>query len=206
VRGAVADKDRADPFRKVPYDPLNGPLLGGELADEPPFDSVCWAQGANMSDSIREFDSAAHLELYRVNCLYVLESMAALVGARMLSASGARLCIVSSIWQEQARPNKLSYTMSKAAVGGLVRAASVDLAAHGHLVNAVLPGALDTPMTRAQLTSAQIESMKRLTPFNRLPDLNTLIELILFLCSDSNSSISGQSISVDLGAGHSYVL
>lgn len=176
------------------------------LAGEGPFDGVCWAQGANLSDSVQRFDVAAHLDLYRANCLSVIAGMAALHEAGLLSRGGARLTVVSSIWQERARADKLSYTVTKAAVGGLVRAAAVDLGQEGHLVNAVLPGVLDTPMTAANLSADQLAVVERKTTHARLPDLGSVTDLACFLCSDQNKSISGQSIAVDLGMSNAQLV
>ena len=176
------------------------------LAGQAPFDAVCWAQGANMADSIAAFDVDRHRELYEANVLSVLRSAAALVSLDLLRRGGARLVVVSSLWQERARADKLSYTVTKAAVGGLVRAASVDLGGDGHLVNAVLPGVLDTPMSRANLSAEQIDAVANQTTLGRLPDLDTLGEMILFLCSAANNAISGQSISVDLGMNNAKLI
>lgn len=179
------------------HDPLADD--GASLAGDVPFDAVCWAQGANTADSVHAFDAERHLELYRANCLSIMLSMAMLVERGLLRIGGARLVLVSSIWQERARADKLSYIVTKAAVGGLVRSASVDLGRDGHLVNGVLPGALDTPMTRANLSTGQIAAIAAKTPHERLPDLGTLGALICFLASPDNRSISGQSVAADLG-------
>jgi 3-oxoacyl-[acyl-carrier protein] reductase len=114
-------------------------------------------------------------------------------------AQGARLCVISSVWQNVARPNKLSYMVSKAALQGLVQSAATDLADRGILVNAVLPGALDTPMTRQNLTSEQIGRIVGMTNFDRLPALGDVAALVGFLCSAANTSITGQFVAVDLG-------
>jgi 3-oxoacyl-[acyl-carrier protein] reductase len=187
------------------YDPLISDP-GAPFPDDRPFSGICWAQGANLADSLHAFDVDRHLELYQANCLSVLISASALVRSGLLSADGARLTIVSSIWQERARGDKLSYTVTKAAVGGLVRSASVDLGSDGHLVNGVLPGVLDTPMTAANLSPQQIATVAGMTPHGRLPDLDTLAELICFLCSPENNSITGQSITVDLGMSNVLLL
>ncbi|MBA3050275.1 SDR family NAD(P)-dependent oxidoreductase, partial [Brevundimonas sp.] len=115
---------------------------------------------------------------------------------------GARLCVVSSIWQERARQSKLSYTMTKAALGGFVRSASVDLAADGHLINAVLPGVLDTPMTHAAMAPEQVQRVAQATLFNALPTPDGIARLVGFLCSDQNTVVTGQSITADLGFSH----
>lgn len=193
------------PFAWLTLDPADEASLG-RLADSAPYDAVCWAQGANLADSVGNFDLARHMELYRANCLSVLVSMAVLVARGWLAAAGARLVVVSSVWEARARQDKLSYTMTKAAIGGLVRSASIDLGDAGHLINAVLPGVLDTPMTAANLTAAQLAAVCEKTRHGRLPDLATVAETILFLCSRANGAITGQSVTVDLGMSNNCIV
>jgi len=81
----------------------------------------------------------------------------------------------------------------------LVLSASADLALDGHLINAVLPGALDTPMTRHNLDTAQLNTLTSATRFQRLPALGDVTSLVLFLCSTENTGITGQFIAADLG-------
>jgi len=177
------------------YDPLTDKFA---LPGEESFDAVVWAQGANLNDSILDFDVAPHRAIYEANVLFVLESLHALLASERL-AQGARLCVISSVWQNVARPNKLSYMVSKAALRGLVQSAAIDLAERGILVNAVLPGALDTSMTRQNLTSEQIGRIAGMTKFERLPALADVGALVGFLCSAANTSITGQFVAVDLG-------
>lgn len=186
----------------VRYDPAEAGFSRADFAPHGPFDAVCWAQGENRQDSVLDFDAAASADLYEANCLYIARSLNALLTANLLSPGGSRLCVVSSIWQERARQTKLSYTMTKAALGGLVRSASVDLAAEGHLINAVLPGVLDTPMTHAALAPEQVRRVAAATPFNALPTPDGIARLVGFLCSDQNTVVTGQSITADLGFSH----
>jgi NAD(P)-dependent dehydrogenase (short-subunit alcohol dehydrogenase family) len=170
-----------------------------------PYAAVCWAQGANLADSVFDVDSTKHLELYRTNCLFVLETLRVLLERGLLAAS-ARLVVVSSIWQRIARQDKLSYIMSKAALGGLVQSASIDLAKRGVLINAVLPSALDTPMTAANMTPLEIERLARATGFGRLSSLDDVVAAIEFLCSERNTGVTGQSLVVDLGFSHAHLV
>lgn len=158
-----------------------------------------------MSDSVLRFEATRHLELYRANCLFVLETLQSLLNADMLT-SRARLVVVSSIWQRVARQNKLSYIMSKAALGGLVQSASIDLAERGLLINAVLPSVLDTAMTAANLTPAQIAAVASATGFGCLTPLDAVVGAIEFLCSERNTGITGQSLTVDLGYSHARLV
>jgi NAD(P)-dependent dehydrogenase (short-subunit alcohol dehydrogenase family) len=109
------------------------------------------------------------------------------------------MCIVSSVWQDAIRPNKLSYAVSKAALNGLLKSVALDLSDRKIFVNAVLPGVIDTSMTRGVLSDEQILAVQGRTGFGRLVQPEELAEVIYFLCSESNNCISGQSIFADLG-------
>ena len=93
----------------------------------------------------------------------------------------------------------MSYGITKAAIQGLVLSLANDLAKEGYLINAVLPGVLDTPMTIQNLTQTQIDNVKRSTQFNKLPTLKDVAHVVYFLCSKENTGTTGQFIKVDLG-------
>ncbi len=185
----------------IAADPLDAAFDARQLGAGGMFTAVCWAQGANRKDSVYDVDVDEHLALYKANCLYILVTLKALLNANLL-ARGSRLCVISSIWQNLARQTKLSYCMTKAALQGLVLSASADLAADGHLINAVLPGALDTPMTRRNLSAEQIGRLTEGTQFGRLPQLEDVASLVCYLCSKENTGITGQFIASDLGFSH----
>jgi 3-oxoacyl-[acyl-carrier protein] reductase len=194
-----------DPVSWLACDPLMQRPSLTPAAPESRYTAVCWAQGANSADSVFDVDTSKHLELYQTNCVFVLETLRILLNGNLL-APGARLVVVSSIWQRIARQDKLSYIMSKAAVGGLVRSAAVDLAKSGFLINAVLPSVLDTVMTRSNLDAAQIDDVASATGFGRLNTLEDVVGAIQFLCSKQNTGITGQSLVVDLGFSHARIV
>lgn len=169
------------------------------------FDAVVWAQGANCSDDIYTFDLKVHDAVYAANVTYILVSLQVLLQHNLLAPS-ARLCIISSIWQNLARQNKLSYCITKSALQGLVQSLVVDLGRSGYLVNAVLPGALDTPMTRANLSVEQINRLEGMTPLGSLPELNDVCNLVGFLCSRDNTGITGQFIAADRGFSYARIV
>jgi 3-oxoacyl-[acyl-carrier protein] reductase len=187
--------------RMLSLDPLQPDFAPSALRPDLPYTSVCWAQGANLNDSIYDVAMDRHLEIYKANVLYILVTLKALLAAKLLQPA-SRLCIISSIWQNLARQSKLSYCISKAALQGLVLSASADLAAEGHPINAVLPGALETAMTRRNLTAEQIAKLSNATGFGRLPALGDVTALVCFLCSPENTGITGQFIAADLGFSH----
>lgn len=169
------------------------------------IDSVVWAQGMNFNDDIDTFDLSEHLKMYEANVTYILSTLKALIDFDLL-AEDARLCVISSIWQNIARQKKLSYCITKSALQGLVQSLSVDLGKQGKLINAVLPGALDTVMTRANLSQEQISRLESMTPLGSLPNLTDVTGLVSYLCSPQNTGITGQFIAADRGFSHARIL
>jgi hypothetical protein len=167
--------------------------------------AVVWAQGANFSDDIHTFDLAAHQSMYDANVTCILLSLQALLQKNLL-ASSARLCVISSIWQNLAKQNKLSYCITKSALQGLVQSLAVDLGRSGHMVNAVLPGALDTPMTRANLDENQLRRLEEMTPLGSLSTLDDVCNLVGFLCSQNNTGITGQFVAADRGFSYARII
>jgi 3-oxoacyl-[acyl-carrier protein] reductase len=168
------------------------------LESLPELDAVVWAQGVNQNDSILDVDAGSLSHVLEANTVFVASTMQSLISTGRIG-QGSRLCVVSSIWQEITRTNKFSYSVSKAALGALVKSAAIDLSALGIFVNAVLPGVLDTPMTRSVLSEDQLRNVEHATGFNRLVSPKQIAQVVEFLCSDLNMGISGQSIVVDLG-------
>ena len=192
---------QVDGMKFLSFDPFTSNALSDELAQEAPYSSVCWAQGTNLNDSVYDVDIEENLRVYRANVLYTILTLKALLNGGLLPGP-ARMCVISSIWQNLAKQAKLSYCVSKAALQGFVLSASTDLAADGHLINAVLPGAIDTPMSRGNLSPDQVDKLISSTGFHRLTTLDDVTSLVLYLCSSANSGLTGQFITADLGFSH----
>lgn len=94
-----------------------------------------------------------------------------------------------------------AYGVSKAGVAMMTRTMALDLADSRIRVNAVAPGFISTPMT-ADLDSASSMSrdafIQRI-PLGRFGETNEVAPLILFLCSDWATYITGAVIPVDGG-------
>ena len=187
--------------RQIIVNALAPEFSASQLSTSAPYSAVCWAQGANTNDSVYDFSVETHRRLYETNCTFILVTLQALLAGGLL-VPGSRLVVISSIWQQLARQSKLSYCMTKAALHGLVLSAAADLAHDRHLINAVLPGALETPMTRHNLSPDQIDRLTQSTEHHRLATLEEVSSLVCFLSSHENTGITGQFISVDLGFSH----
>jgi NAD(P)-dependent dehydrogenase (short-subunit alcohol dehydrogenase family) len=133
-----------------------------------------------------------------VNVVLVARQLQGLLAAGRLRDGGA-VVVLSSIWEQIARPGKFSYAVSKAAVGGLVRAAAADLAPRGIRVNAVLPGVVDTAMTRAMLSPGQVAAVEGATGAGRMVLPEDVATVVSFLTGPAAAGMTGQSVVVDLG-------
>jgi hypothetical protein len=96
-------------------------------------------------------------------------------------------------------PGKLSYAVSKAALGGLVRSLATDLGPRGIQINAVSPGPIDTPMTLKNLNPKELERVISESPIKRLVTLAEVTSVICDLARGKFSGVTGQEIMVDGG-------
>lgn len=161
------------------------------------YDSIVFAQGVNYSGSLETTTKGDLLDSYQANTVFIIERLQTLLSEKSF-ADGCSVVIVSSIWQEFARKDKLPYVASKSALGGIVRALSAELAGVAR-VNAVLPGVIDSPMARLALTSDQIQKIQHQTPIARLVSSSEVANLVLFLSSSTSSGVNGQSVVIDGG-------
>jgi NAD(P)-dependent dehydrogenase (short-subunit alcohol dehydrogenase family) len=100
----------------------------------------------------------------------------------------------------------LAYAASKAAVIALTREIAVQYAPKGIRANAILPGLMDTPMVKAQLTDAyggDVEAMlrrrARMCPTGEQGDAWDTAHAALFLASEDAKYITGTTLTVDGG-------
>jgi 3-oxoacyl-[acyl-carrier protein] reductase len=159
---------------------------------------VIWAHGLNSSDDLEGVTSNDLKPVLDANVYFIVDSLHELLRSKSL-AEGASLVVVSSVWERLARPGKISYTTSKAAVGGLVRSLASELGDRGMRINAVLPGVVDTPMTRQFLSPETIERVEEDTPGRHLVSADAVAGVCSWLSGPASRGINGQSIVVDGG-------
>jgi NAD(P)-dependent dehydrogenase (short-subunit alcohol dehydrogenase family) len=126
----------------------------------------------------------------------------------MIPRGRGKILATGSINSHVGTPRQSHYVASKHGVLGFVRALAVEVAPHGITVNAVCPGAVDTPMAAGLLNNPDgewLEQLPSLTgPFNLFEDGVSLepqeiSAAMLWLASDAADHVTGTSITVDAG-------
>lgn len=92
------------------------------------------------------------------------------------------------------------YSASKGAVRAISKAAATTFGWQGVRVNALFPGIIETPMTKALSTSKELlGQLIQATPLQRLGKPEDIANAALFLASDESSYINGAEIVIDGG-------
>ena len=160
------------------------------------FNGCIWAQGVNINDTLESANSLE--EILDVNLKFIINSLRVLLNNNLLEKN-ARLTIVSSIWQSLSKKNKFSYTVSKSAIEGLVNSFIADYSEFGYSINAVLPGVVDSKMTRQNLSEKQILNIKSQTPTKKLVSTTQVAKVVSWLTSEESAGVNGQFIRIDNG-------
>lgn len=119
----------------------------------------------------------------------------------LTASPSGRVVMISSITGPRTGISGLShYAASKGGLEAFVRAAAVELAAHGITVNAVAPGTIQTESLEALYSDpAELKDAVASIPVQRIGTPNDIAAAVSFLCSTDASFITGQSLIVDGG-------
>ena len=128
----------------------------------------------------------------------------------LLKVHGGAIINVSSVHAIQTSANIAAYAASKGGMLALTRAMAIEFAPDNIRVNAVLPGAVDTPMLRAGLgrghvghgdMQERLDNLARRTVSGKVGRPEEIAHAIYFLADNEQSSfMTGQAMIVDGGA------
>ena len=111
---------------------------------------------------------------------------------------GGRIVCMASISGVIGFYGQVNYAAAKAGVMGLTKVLAKELAGRRITVNAVAPGVALTEMGQSIPEKARAEMLKQI-PLGRFAEPEEIAGVILFLCSDLASYITGQTIHVNGG-------
>jgi NAD(P)-dependent dehydrogenase (short-subunit alcohol dehydrogenase family) len=118
----------------------------------------------------------------------------------MLEWGSGAIVNISSIMGTVAGPNGAAYVAAKHGVIGLTRATALDYGKSGLRINAVGPGFIKTPLVMGKDFNEQTEAnLNGLHPIGRMGEAQEVADLVVYLCSDQASFITGGYYLVDGG-------
>tara|TARA_Y100000741_G_C18198815_1_gene536736 strand:- start:282 stop:1025 length:744 start_codon:yes stop_codon:yes gene_type:complete len=117
----------------------------------------------------------------------------------MKKKNSGKIINIASIFGVVSKEKRAAYSSTKWGLIGFTKAVALDMACFNIQVNALSPGFVDTELTQKILGKDGIESLIERIPLGRLAKPEEIANVVLFLCSENNSYITGQNIIVDGG-------
>ena len=116
----------------------------------------------------------------------------------MVKERSGSIINISSVAGLMGNAGQVNYSASKAGLGGFTRALAKEVAARNITVNCIAPGLIETDMTSHLSETVKKGYLDRI-PLKRLGKPKDIGQMILFLCSDEASYITGQTFYIDGG-------
>jgi NAD(P)-dependent dehydrogenase (short-subunit alcohol dehydrogenase family) len=118
---------------------------------------------------------------------------------RMVEQGSGRIVNVGSAANVQAVPGLGAYTAAKGAIMALTKVLALELAPANVTVNAVAPGATDTPLNEDAYTPEVRRTYEERIPLGRIAEPEEVADVVVFLASDAARYVTGQELLVDGG-------
>jgi NAD(P)-dependent dehydrogenase (short-subunit alcohol dehydrogenase family) len=161
----------------------------------------------NNAGTLGEMGPSESVSVDGWNAALATNLTSAFLGAKhqvpaMLEHGGGSIIFTSTfVGYSFAFPGTAAYAASKAGLIGLTQALAAEYGPRGVRVNAILPGAVDTPMYRGMNDTAESQAfITNLHALKRVATPEELARSVLYLASDDSSFVTGTASLVDGGA------
>jgi glucose 1-dehydrogenase len=152
-------------------------------------------------DFLADLDDEDFDRMIAVNLRSIFLSMKHEIRAMLVRGAGTIVNIASTS-SYRPQPHQSAYTASKFGVLGITKSAAVDYAGRGVRINAICPGAIDTPMLRGAIAKRgrdPQEVASRLSLTGAFGHPENIAAAALWLSSDAAAFTIGHALAVDGG-------
>lgn len=203
--------------------PQNGLFIQSDISEPANLESI-FTQARHFSDSLNALVNNAAIQVSKPMLQTSVEEWDAVMASNLRSvflsvklayplfkhAGGGAVVNVSSVHAIATSTNIAAYAASKGGLLALTRAMAIEFAPDNVRVNAILPGAVDTPMLRSGLSRGhlagdniqqRLDNLAYKTVNGRVGQPAEIARAIYFLADNQQSSfMTGQAMVVDGGA------
>ncbi|KAL6279548.1 hypothetical protein ACE6H2_016429 [Prunus campanulata] len=165
--------------------------------------------GSAGEQTVLDLDLAMYDRVMAVNARGMAASVKHAARAMVEGRVRGSIVCTASATASMGSAKLADYTMSKHAVLGLMRSASVQLGAYGIRVNCVSPGSVTTPLLRSTYKAAAVaeeeEDVVRLVESSlrlkvgKMMSVENIADGVVFLASDDSEFVTGHNLAVDGG-------
>lgn len=135
---------------------------------------------------------AANLHGYYYGCRAAIRQM-------VKQGTGGRIVNVTSVVDIQPIAELSAYVTAKGGILGLTKTLAVEFGPHDITVNALSPGATDTPLNQVAYTDEVRRNYETRIPLGRIASPEEIADPIVFLASDASRYVTGIELAVDGG-------
>ncbi|XID91467.1 SDR family NAD(P)-dependent oxidoreductase [Paenibacillaceae bacterium WGS1546] len=158
--------------------------------------------GNHLKRSVEETDDESFAEVLSTHVQGGF-ALARETAKRMVPRGSGSILFVGSMAAIMGIPQVVAYSAAKTAVGGMARALASELSPHGIRVNTIVPGWIESEMTRKAFEGDPERARKILsrTPAGRFGSPEDIGYAVVYLSSPAARFVTGIDLRVDGGAG-----
>jgi NAD(P)-dependent dehydrogenase (short-subunit alcohol dehydrogenase family) len=154
--------------------------------------------GINIINPVEAINDVDTEQMIKINLIAPLKLIQHAVKGMRNKQSG-KIVNISSIWGVRSKEHRSLYSLTKFGLNGVTKSLARELGADNILINSVAPGYVNTEMTNQNVPDDVQKEIAETIPLGRFANPDEIAKLVLFLLSDDNTYITGQTIVIDGG-------
>lgn len=161
-------------------------------------DRLVYAAGVSTPKLIQDYSDDEIGETVALNLTGAMLAAREAV-KRMVREHRGKILLFSSVWGNVGAAGETVYSATKAGVNGFVKALAREVAYCDIQVNALAPGAVDTPMLRNELSDEDLRKLIADLPSGRLATAEEIADIAAFILGSDADYFTGQVFTPDGG-------